>query len=166
MKIKLIMSLTALSLAMPFSAHAELLNFFLSDGIRSFSFDLDSNPTPSARSPNSFQTANFQAGSSADGVFLADSFFYTATDLGGIDIADLAGNELVISQTGPQIFAGSTANPMFVTGTYHLADSVENTRYNTNFRLVITTVPLPASVALVGLGLFGMGTLRVARLRH
>jgi hypothetical protein len=107
------------------------------------SFSLPASPTPLSSMPNSFEV--LATALKVDGNIVSQVLnFYTSADEGG------AGGRGIHAE-GPQLFTGSTAHPMFLTGNFKIGD---------DFNLSISPASTPASVPEpYTLFLFGTGAL-------
>lgn len=134
-------------------ANAVLLNFDLT-GSRNASFQLDSNPTPTTANPGPFgdqiQFANLP------GIFAGVAGTGTVSfGTGVINRLDISGTPLGFTQfSGPELFTGGAAAPMFATGTFELT-SIVSGRSTLVISEAMAPIPEPATWAMLIAG-FGM----------
>lgn len=96
---------------------------------------------------------------------VADVYFYSAANDGGLEIYDFwAGSTLVLTD-GPQLYTGTEDNPVFTTGVFALTEFEGSGNYRLTISEVlapIAAVPEPATGALL---LGGMGLMVAIRRR-
>ena len=146
------------------SAAAEPLTFTYSQvNGRVLSFALDSNPAPLFNDSGFFRIEQLP---SADGTFNDAVQFYTADNAGGFLYTDYR-NARRASNSGPQLFTGSTAAPQFSPGTFTLFGSSAADRGGT-FSIVSNGPAAPGPLAGVGFlpALAGLASLAALRIRR
>lgn len=153
--IKAIVTTTALAVAAISATSANAATLLVSyapvtDTLGSFSFNVDSNPTPISSSASSFAAAISNGVGQYAG--RTSSFFFT-----------LEGGGLLDDYFGAQAFTGTTAAPMIQTGTFAALYSNNPARAGVvTISNVAGAVPEPASWAMMlgGVGMMGFAMRR------
>lgn len=117
-------------------------------------FQLPSSPIGVSPTSDHFTVQNV---STSFGV--VDLSFFLLANLGAFRIENATTNVTLIDIFGPQIFTGPLSNPTFTLGTFQTTTDV-NSGVNAPSQLVISAVPEPTTVALLGLGLLGFAASR------
>lgn len=117
-------------------------------------FQLPSSPMVVSPAADHFTLQNI---STSFGV--VDLSFFVLANLGGFRIENATTNATLIDIYGPQIFTGPLATPTFTLGTFKTTTNVNN-GVDAPSQLVISAVPEPTTVALLGLGLLGFAASR------
>lgn len=163
MRLAVLLPASLLLAAPTLLAHAD--TFTLTGGSTTISFSLAASPTLSG--------TGTACPSDIDGEFCIDGTtltvngktstgdfeFYDMTNLGGLDIVNLATGNYVVDQYGAQLFTGTVSAPTFTPGTYALLNFGIPATYTQDFSLTIaapsttTVTPEPSSLFLLGSGL-------------
>ena len=122
--------------------------------IKEVTFQLPSSPL--VISPT---TINFTLTNVSTSIGIENLSFFLSANLGGFRVENPITSATVIDIYGPQIFTGALANPTFILGTFQTGTNV-NTGVDAPGQLVISAVPEPTTVALLGLGLLGFAASR------
>ena len=145
--------LGTIAVAVPASADPLLYSFTPTlAGAQSFTFNMDSKPSPLASTPFQF-TARSQNltvnGIARTGIF--DFDFYTIAGSGGLFSTSLG------SYLGPQLFSGTTSAPTLLTGNFTLTGGPSGAGGILTVKSLVAAVPEPGTWAMmiVGLGLAG-----------
>ena len=152
----------AFVLASSLAAHADEL-FTLTTTKDTINFTLPDQLSGSFGS-NYFYVFNVPV--TADGVTTIENLEFDDPSADGRDLIILAfdpqdpsaGDSFLLLQQGPQLFTGSSRNPMFSPGSFQLSQvPASGIAYTGDFDLTISTVtPEPSSIALLGTGALGV----------
>jgi hypothetical protein len=154
------------ALTLSSNAQADTLLYNFSDGVTTFTFSLDSNPTTVLSGFANFEVA---AATNSAQPILVD--FFSDALAGGIqflnpDASSISNSNGVLAYTGDVLFTGSTIAPSLITtGTFDLLGFGANTSSAT---LTVTdttvgAVPEPSTWAMMILGFFGIGAMTYRR---
>ena len=152
-------AIAAITTPLPASAAEVLFDYASADPADSFSFTLDSNPTPVSAGAAGFSfldvDVSFQSGTEALRVF----FFTEATTSNLlIDRFNNPGITTFFDFDGPQLFSGTTADPTFLIGSFDLIDFNNNQAAGTlTISEVNAAVPEPGTWMLMILGFGAIG---------
>lgn len=154
-KMKLLAAAGAMAIALPNAADAAPYIFTLT-GSYNATFQLDSNPIPDVAF-NGTGFYLFDRAFSRASTGIADIDFSNSTSSGGLVIFDDRAVRYILSASGPQLYTGTEAAPMFRTGTFALTDDFGTGSYTLNIASAIGAVPEPATWAmmLAGFGMIG-----------
>lgn len=151
--------------AMPASVHAAPLNFDIT-GAYTANFSLDSSPKPNfVDGGYRFNLYDVKGSFPGASTPVVDLIFYSNLFEGGLAIEDFSAdfNALLVT-TGPQIYGGSEAAPIFQPGTFQLNDLYNSNSYTLTISdLNVSAVPEPAAWAMM---VFGFGIAGAAMRRR
>lgn len=155
------------SLTLAGAANAALIDFRLT-GSYTAHFQIDANPTVVDPDEFGFVVQNVIGNFPSTSVgYAADVSFFTADNLGGLEIDDPYGDSprAVVVSDGPQLFTGSTSNPTFTLGTFDLAEYMGDGTYTLVISNVAAAVPEPSTwaLAILGFGAIGVAMRRSSR---
>jgi hypothetical protein len=150
------------------TARADLLLFSFKSGSDSASWEQSSNPTPFGITSDGIGV-DVQNGTETTAFAGTESFPYVAFDTPAGDGGFRTQTGDFVT-TGPQLFTGTEANPIFSAGTYDLSYLNLSDDAFVPGLLTVTVesasvVPEPASWALFCVGLLGLGLVRGVRTR-
>lgn len=160
--LSLLLSATSvlLATAMPASAATLLYSYTSNSGNQRFSFNVDSNPTPTFADPTGAQFTVTVQNFSVNGTTQAgvNSFnFYSASQSDGA-----FGNNRVGDFGGLQLYSGSAGAPTLLTGTFFLNRPPSDAQVGTLTVSTVAAIPEPATWAMMAVG-FGLAASAMRR---
>jgi hypothetical protein len=138
-------------------AKADTLDFTLIGAGSTYTFSIDSSPTPDSFVNNEyFQLNNVLV--NINGIFGQSSEvrFFNSADDGGLIFLDIPN----LGATGDQLYTGTEASPTFRTGTFNLL-RLNTTPFTLTIAPETSPVPEPGTFVLLGTGaVAALGSLR------
>lgn len=152
-------------------ARAETLFYNFTDGVTSFNFSLDSNPTPNAIEPTGKGFTVFATTSSSNSSFQSIAVEFFDTSEGGglqftsqgnlyVPLSDSAGD---FSFYGPQLFQDPVSAPTLTNNGPFQLTGPQNNEVTLTVTDTIAAVPEPSTWAMMILGFVGLGFMAYRR---
>jgi hypothetical protein len=143
------------------AARADPLNFLLTGEGKTYSWSLDSNPTPAPFEVSS--ETDFYLPMTVNGQSTEAFMYFSVIEVeGGVGIVPLDVNNSVLYLFGPQLFSGTVLAPEFAPGIFALHEFDQPDRYTLAISREgdASAVPEPTSLLLWGTGLMGWFAIR------